>query len=182
MENSIFLQYSFHRLDFRLLKRIPTKTSLQVQHGRWLRSWQRSHPYTGNWISRPGPWLAMCNLEMDVSKNSGTPQIIHLIGFSIINHPFWGTPIFGNTQMPWFFVVNFAKHIWGRVGYKVIYKFRSSVLEIWLCWCVWGQFLVTFSHIFLAKELYTWELNVYLRKVIWNNLEGDFVRRNVYLE
>ena len=22
-----------------------------------------------------------------------------LIGFSIINHPFWGTPIFGNTQM-----------------------------------------------------------------------------------
>ena len=21
-----------------------------------------------------------------------------LIGFSIINHPFWGTPIFGNTQ------------------------------------------------------------------------------------
>ena len=23
----------------------------------------------------------------------------YLIGFSIINHPFWGTPIFGNTQM-----------------------------------------------------------------------------------
>ena len=22
-----------------------------------------------------------------------------LIGFSIINHPFWGTPIFGNTHM-----------------------------------------------------------------------------------
>ena len=22
-----------------------------------------------------------------------------LIGFSIINHPFWGTPIFGNTYM-----------------------------------------------------------------------------------
>ena len=27
------------------------------------------------------------------------PQIIHSIGFSIINHPFWGTPIFGNTQL-----------------------------------------------------------------------------------
>ena len=28
------------------------------------------------------------------------PQIIHgLIGFSIINHPFWGTPIFGNTHV-----------------------------------------------------------------------------------
>ena len=36
---------------------------------------------------------------MDVSENSGcSPQIIHgLIGFSIINHPFWGnSPIFGN--------------------------------------------------------------------------------------
>ena len=31
-------------------------------------------------------------VHMDVSKNSGfSPQIIHeLIGFSIINHPFWG--------------------------------------------------------------------------------------------
>ena len=32
-----------------------------------------------------------------VSKNSGTPKSSILIGFSIINHPFWGTPIFGNT-------------------------------------------------------------------------------------
>ena len=27
------------------------------------------------------------------------PQIIHFIGFSIINHPFWGTHIFGETPM-----------------------------------------------------------------------------------
>ena len=31
-----------------------------------------------------------------VSKNSGTPKSSILIGFSIINHPFWGIPIFGN--------------------------------------------------------------------------------------
>ncbi len=38
--------------------------------------------------------------EMGVSKNNGTPKSSILIGFSIINHPFWGpTPIFGNTQM-----------------------------------------------------------------------------------
>ena len=30
---------------------------------------------------------------MDVSENSGTPKSSILIGFSIINHPFWGTPI-----------------------------------------------------------------------------------------
>ena len=35
---------------------------------------------------------------LGVSKNGGTP-IIHLIGFSIINHPFWDTPIFGNTLL-----------------------------------------------------------------------------------
>ena len=36
---------------------------------------------------------------MDVSKNRGTPRSSILIGFSIINHPFWGTPIFGNIHM-----------------------------------------------------------------------------------
>ena len=36
---------------------------------------------------------------MGVSKNIGTPKLSILIGFSIINHPFWGTPIFGNTQI-----------------------------------------------------------------------------------
>ena len=36
---------------------------------------------------------------MDVSENNGTPKSSILMGFSIINHPFWGTPIFGNTHM-----------------------------------------------------------------------------------
>ena len=41
---------------------------------------------------------------MDVSENSGTPKSSILIGFSIVNHPFWGIPIFGNTHMvyQWF--------------------------------------------------------------------------------
>ena len=38
---------------------------------------------------------------MDVSKNSGTPESSILIGFSTINHPFWGYPYF------W-------KHLYGR--------------------------------------------------------------------
>ena len=36
---------------------------------------------------------------MGVSENSGTPKSSILIGFSIINHPFWGTSIFGNTHI-----------------------------------------------------------------------------------
>ena len=36
---------------------------------------------------------------MGVSKNNGIPKSSISIGFSIINHPFWGTPIFGNTHI-----------------------------------------------------------------------------------
>jgi len=38
-------------------------------------------------------------LDMGVSKNRGTPKSSILIGFSITNHPFWGTTIFGNTHI-----------------------------------------------------------------------------------
>ena len=38
-------------------------------------------------------------VHMGVSKNNGTPKSSILIGFSIINHPFRGTRIFGNTHM-----------------------------------------------------------------------------------
>ena len=37
--------------------------------------------------------------EIGVSKNMGTPKSSISIGFSLINHPFRGTTIFGNTQM-----------------------------------------------------------------------------------
>ena len=41
------------------------------------------------------------HLHMGVSENRGTPKSSILIGFSIINHPFWGIPIFGNTHVCW---------------------------------------------------------------------------------
>ena len=37
--------------------------------------------------------------NLDVSKNNGTPKSSILKGFSIINHPFEGTPIFGDTHL-----------------------------------------------------------------------------------
>ena len=37
--------------------------------------------------------------DVGVSKNRGTPKSSSLIGFSIINHPFWGTTIFGNIHV-----------------------------------------------------------------------------------
>ena len=41
--------------------------------------------------------------QVDVSENRDTPKSSILIGFSIINHPFWGPVIFGNTQVDFFF-------------------------------------------------------------------------------
>ena len=42
--------------------------------------------------------LEWCN--MGASKNrGGPPKSSMFVGFSIINHPFWGTPIFANTYM-----------------------------------------------------------------------------------
>ena len=40
-----------------------------------------------------------CHRYLGVSKNRGTPKSSILIGFSIINHPFWGTTIFGNIHL-----------------------------------------------------------------------------------
>ena len=61
---------------------------------------------------------------MDVSENGGTPKSSILIGFSIINHPFWGTPIFGNT------------HIgnWKMRGISKNLKISYIIVNCWLAW------------------------------------------------
>ena len=58
---------------------------------------------------------------MGVFKNRGTPKSSILIGFSIINHPFWGTPIFGNTPI-------FGAHICSQ-SWKTIPNFPTSQLR-----------------------------------------------------
>ncbi len=47
------------------------------------------------YLWKPSTWFPIWVF----SKNNGTPKSSNLIGFSIINHPFWGTPIFGNTHI-----------------------------------------------------------------------------------
>ena len=48
--------------------------------------------------------------DMGVSKNSGTPKSSILIGFSIINHPFWDAPII-HFGMPLFLETPICKYI-----------------------------------------------------------------------
>ena len=56
---------------------------------------------------------------MGVSKNRGTPKSSNLIRCSIINHPFWGTPIFGNTHMNWI---------------VIFYGKRREIYHAWMLW------------------------------------------------
>ena len=74
---------------------------------------------------------------MDVSKNRGTPKSSILIGFSIINRPFWGTPIFGNTHIHVYTNINpfmvdlepFAIH--ANFGH-IIYSNRPVIIPTWV--------------------------------------------------
>ena len=82
----------------------------QLWHGRWVRLlpfWWASHvqKFGQAWeakSTRDGSLRALMN--MDVSENSGTPKSSILIGFSNTNYLFWGTPIFGNTQISFYYL------------------------------------------------------------------------------
>ena len=60
------------------------------------RKWPPPHPYLSSLLEIN---LGGTFVDTGVSENSGTPKSSILIGFSLKNHPFWGTPIFGNTHM-----------------------------------------------------------------------------------
>ena len=59
--------------------------------------WWDMYPFPGGYFT--GPFRKPC-IDLDVSENSGfSPQIIHFNRvFHSFHHPFWGTPIFGNTH------------------------------------------------------------------------------------
>ena len=67
-------------------KHIPVRSRMMyhqcLQQVRWEDGWRRSHRFF------------FWHLCMDVSENSDTPKSSTLVRFSIINHPFWGTPNF----------------------------------------------------------------------------------------
>ena len=78
---------------------------------------------------------------MGVSKNDGTPKSSNLLGFSIINHPFWGTPIFGNIhiaspiklyQFIYFFMEYSSPLVSHRISIRLVkISFRASGAMIW---------------------------------------------------
>ena len=54
---------------------------------------------SGSWVFCSRVSWSVANCHLMVSINGGTPKSSTLIGFSLINHPFWGTPIYGNPHL-----------------------------------------------------------------------------------
>ncbi len=63
-----------------------------------------------------GEGFCPVEIKVGVSKNRGTPKSSILIGVSLINHPFWGTTTFGNTQV--------------RIAKKDVQKVHQIVLSV----------------------------------------------------
>ena len=66
---------------------------------------------------------------MDVSENDGTPKSSILMGISIINHTFWGTPIFGNPHIYIYIFFFFENHQGGccsaESGVDLLHSFET---------------------------------------------------------
>ena len=91
--------------------------------------WEKSIPFgwvaTANFAA-PTESLVRYIFYMGVSKNNGTPKSSILIGFSIINHPFWGTPIIGNTHIQAIIYCDYVP-VW-----EVIFGTNGSFRLLWL--------------------------------------------------
>ena len=64
------------------------------------------------WIPCWGQQIFYCLIYMGVSVNGGTPKSSILIGFSIINHPFWGTPNFWNPMYIYIYFIHVYIYIY----------------------------------------------------------------------
>ena len=67
--------------------------------GRFEDGWKNPHGNPGNLGVNIKSKRKTKRNYMGVSVNGGTPKTSILIGFSIINHPFWGTTIEGNPHI-----------------------------------------------------------------------------------
>ena len=87
--------------------------------------------------------------HMGVSKNRGTPKSSILIGFSIINHPFWGIPIFGNTHIPLQYMI--IHHEFWRIRIDSLLEgpwYRCAISFVWSMYGYMGDWWVcdSFNH------------------------------------
>ena len=130
--------------------------------------------------SSTGPCRFCCTkamwLYLGVSKNNGTLKSSILIGFSSINHPFWGTPIFGNTHLVKVNIHEQTNSLRRRLTSWADFFLPWNVLKITRCHsnnhtylsCCWSRQETpkVYQRLFIAKAVKGWfdhPLNEYSR-------------------
>ena len=90
-------------------------------------------------------------IYMDVSLNGGTPKSSILIGFSIINHPFWGTPTFWKHP----YIQDAWRIPWQTSVLETIAQLIKSPIssplkdqEIWRSYCI--------PYVFIKRDAIVW--------------------------
>ena len=106
-------------------------------------------------------------LHRGVSKNRGTPKSSILVGFSIINHPIWGTPIFGNTHITWCRISSINSIVAGPIlpNATAAYLSFHRINGLPNC-CKWIYPWVTHTH--THSELAFLVSRVYWRYLVYN--------------
>ena len=93
-------------------------------------------PWTNWWSSQDGGFMPF---DMGVSKNRGTSKSSILVGFSIINHPFWGFPPFLETP------------IWHGVSDSATMDINTKPLDLMKIFFIWES--VRLNDVFLGSRV-----------------------------
>ena len=141
---------------------------------------------------KPCPWSRIAGSCVRDStaygcfQNSATPKSSILIGFSIINHPFWDTPIFGSTPIlnvvVWCIFtatgcsgVKFCCFVWPDPGIRLHHCFPQQVGQWLFFGQTWRAGAKSGSTFFCSHEF----LPVVFSRNIMHDRTGD-VRRVCY--
>ena len=106
--------------------------------GRGIPEWVVASESYRNWVDGRICWPNLGKIWV-FPKIGVPPKSSILIGFSIINHPFWGTPFFGNTHMIqiWWGSASFNTG-WGFLpppsDVRNPLRFLFFLLGSWLTW------------------------------------------------
>ena len=100
---------------------------------------RKLHRQNGAAQHEMGSWISLFFKDMGVSENGGTPKSSILIGFSLINHPFWDSPILGNPHISLYTprctphpIDSHGAHRffpWSISVYKIFHTFKSTRLN-----------------------------------------------------
>ena len=95
MASQSWIGFTNGQLIHRLWSWCRHAQELERRHGRRGQSWVVSNPcWPFFWNVSKGS-----SPDTEVSRNGGTLKSSILVGFSLVNHPFCGTPIYGNHHM-----------------------------------------------------------------------------------